>query len=104
MRNLTVQQFMSEFALVQVNKLLKRNRNTYPFVTFIDGNNVATNVYFSKEAAKLLGEDVTEVTRELLENHTISIYPIPETGEEMIRLSRKGSGSSLRLDFCDLWG
>jgi hypothetical protein len=100
MRNISVQDFMSEFALVSVNKVLKKNTNGYPFVTFIDGNNIATNVYFSVEAAKLLGE-TAEVTRELLEGHTISIYPTPD-GEERIKLGRKGG--SLRLSFADLWG
>ena len=100
MRNISVKELMTEFSFVSVIPQVRRNGNQYPFLTFMNGDNVATNIYFSVGAAALI-TDTTTVTREFLEGHTVTIYPTPD-GEERIKLSRKGD--SLRLSFADLFG
>lgn len=99
-RTISVQQFMSEFSFVSIIPQIRRNANTYAFITFMNADNVATNIYFSVGAAALL-TDTTVVNKEFLEGHTVTIYPTPD-GEERIKLSRKGD--SLRISFADLWG
>ncbi len=36
--------------------MVRENTNKYPYVTFIDDKNVAENIYFSKNASKLVAE------------------------------------------------
>jgi hypothetical protein len=90
---------MSEFSFVSIIPQIRRNANTYAFITFMNGDNIATNIYFSVGAAALLTPE-TVVNREFLENHIISIYAVD--GEERIKIGRKGG--SLRLSVADLWG
>lgn len=51
-----VKSFMISSGFVSVVNKVRRDTNNYPYVTFIDDKNTATNVYFSKNAAKLVRE------------------------------------------------
>ena len=44
----SVRDFMLERKFVSVHKTVRENANGYPYVTFIDKDNKAENVYFSK--------------------------------------------------------
>ena len=77
-----------------MNPTVRCNTNGYPFITFIDGDNSAENVYFSKGAAEGV-EEGTPITRELLADLQVSEY-INEDGEPRVKLSRKG-GNRLEI-------
>lgn len=47
----TVKEFIGMFGFIQINPSVSTNVNGYPFVTFINAQNVAENVYFSKKLA-----------------------------------------------------
>lgn len=93
---------MTEFAFVSICKDVRENGNSYPFLTFMDADNTATNIYFSVGAAAAVNKGDL-VTKELIANHEVTIYVLPDTGEERIKLSRKGGGD-LRITFADLFG
>jgi hypothetical protein len=98
-RTISVQEFMKELGFVSIIPQIRRNANTYPFITFMSANNVAENIYFSVNAAAALSPDAI-VNREFLENHTITMYMVDD--EPRYRLS--GKGSSLRLSYDDIFG
>ncbi len=55
--SVSVKTFCKDKGFVSVAKAVRTNKvNGYPFVTFIDSNNQAENIYFSKKAS----QDVTE--------------------------------------------
>ena len=54
MQLLTAKEFMLKLGFTQFVKLVRCNCNGFPYLTFIDNNNVATNVYFSKAASAMV--------------------------------------------------
>lgn len=48
---LSFKQFMALRGFTQVVRVVRENSNNYPYLTFVDANNQAENVYFSKNAA-----------------------------------------------------
>ena len=52
METQSIKQFCNSKGFTQLTPSIRMNANGYPFLTFIDANNVAENVYFSKNAAK----------------------------------------------------
>ena len=52
----TMKEFCAKHDFIQVNNEVSVNKNGYPFVTFIDSNNKAENIYF----ASTISEDYTE--------------------------------------------
>lgn len=51
----TLKEFCAKHNFIQVNNEVSVNKNGYPFVTFIDGDNKAENIYF----ASTISEDYT---------------------------------------------
>lgn len=47
----SIQEFVTERNIASIAQEVRVNKNGYPFVTFIDGDNKAENVYFSKNAS-----------------------------------------------------
>jgi NAD(P)H-flavin reductase len=47
---------MSTNKFVSVVKIVRENKNNYPYITFVNGANEAQNVYFSKTAAKTVAQ------------------------------------------------
>ena len=45
---------MLKLGFTQFVKLVRCNSNGYPYITFINDNNEATNVYFSKAASTMV--------------------------------------------------
>jgi len=54
LKTFTAKEFMLKLGFTQFVKLVRCNCNGFPYLTFIDNNNVATNVYFSKAASTMV--------------------------------------------------
>ncbi len=54
LKTFTAKEFMTNNGYTQFVKLVRCNSNGYPYITFIDSDNVATNVYFSKAASAMV--------------------------------------------------
>lgn len=87
--------FVTNNKFVEINKVIATNVNNYPFITFIDGDNKAENVYFSIEAAKEV--DAGQVVDSALLNSYNVVEYTTEAGEFRRKISRKGEGKRLRL-------
>lgn len=80
----SIKDFAKSKGFMQLAPAVRINTNGYPFITFIDSNNVAENIYFSKAAAEAVAEG-TPVDKSLLARHQIGITK-NEAGEERIKL------------------
>ena len=80
----SIKDFAKSKGFMQLAPAVRINTNGYPFITFIDSNNVAENIYFSKSAAEQVAEG-TPVDKSLLARHQIGITTNAE-GEERIKL------------------
>ena len=95
---ISLRDFIAQQGFVQLatNKV-RYNTNKYPFLTFIDANNKATNVYFSKNEA----ENILNMER--LEGSYIKKLNVVMTtnaeGEKRFKLT---TGNSERIDLDDL--
>ena len=94
----TVKEFVTENGFVEIAREVRANSNGYPFVTFINGQNIATNVYFSQNAAGTV-EAGQPITRELIADLQI-VFVKNADGEDRIKISRK---STSRLSLEDLF-
>jgi hypothetical protein len=95
---ITVREFMNEMSFVSCNKFVNENTNNYPFVTFIDDKNVATNIYFSISQATQYakGDEIAKgFFRDLRAIETVNA-----DGENRWKLC---SASSARVDIDDLF-
>lgn len=95
----SVKDFMLSSGYVQVVKTVRVNTNGYPYVTFIDENNVAMNIYFSKNASKLVAEGSA------IERGFFNPFRVAETtnasGEKRMKIV--GMGEGMRLSVEDLF-
>jgi hypothetical protein len=87
METYSLKSFAADRNIVSFKPDVKINVNGYPFITFIDADNKAINVWFSKGAATnvMAGQDFASIAKD----YEIVIYDNDE-GEERIKLSRKG--------------
>ena len=51
---ISILDFMNSQGFVSCVKAVRTNSNGYPYITFINDENVAENIYFSKNASKLV--------------------------------------------------
>lgn len=93
-----IKDFVANKKFVQIVPVVRVNTNGYPFITFIDKDNVAENVYFSKRASQAVAAG-TPVTKEMLAVYQIGITT-NEQGEERIKLIT----NSDRVELSDLLG
>lgn len=92
----TVKEYMTTTGYVSVVPFVRVNTNGYPYITFIDKDNVAENIYFSKNAAmKVAAND--KIARGFFEPFCIAITK-NAAGEERIKIS-----TSERLSVEDLF-
>lgn len=96
MKVLSIKSFCQEKGFVSLASVVRENTNRYPFVTFINEDNKAENIYFSKNASVHVTAG-TPVTAELLKAHQIA-YVTNEAGEERIKLV----SNSERVSIADL--
>lgn len=80
--------------LTEIVPKVRINSNGYPYVTFINSDNVATNIYFTVNASDTVseGQDLREIASDLQ-----IVFVKNELGEDRIKLSRK-STSRLTVD------
>jgi len=93
-----VKEFFKERGFVQVNRTVNENVNNYPFITCIDANNVAENVYFSPNAGAKVKKGDT-VTREMLAEFNVW-HGKNADGQDRSKFCLKGEN---RLDVEDLF-
>ena len=62
---------------------VRTNANDYPYITVIDGANVAENIYFSKEASKTLAAG-EPVGKGFFDKYQVG-YTTNEAGEQRIK-------------------
>ena len=93
---LDVKTFMQANGYISVHNQVRINSSNYPYVTFINGKNEAENIYFSKEAAKLVSKDQDIV------KGFFNAFKIAETtnanNEKRIKLVREGASTRATLD------
>lgn len=92
----SVQDWMKSNGFNQVHNRVRVNTNGYPFVTFINTNNEAENIYFSIEAAKAVSAN-SEIKKGFFANLIIA-ETTNAAGETRIKLARAGSSSRLEAD------
>jgi len=93
----TIKDFCKSKGFTQVAPSVRENTNKYPFITFIDKDNKAENIYFSKAGAKQVAVG-TPVDKALLTTFQIG-YATNEQGEVRIKLI----SNSERLELADLF-
>lgn len=98
MKVVTIAEFAQEKGFVSVAQVVRENTNGYPYITFIDADNKAENVYFSKEAAKNVTAGQA-VDADMMKTYQIA-FTTNEAGEERVKLI----GNSGRLDLSALLG
>lgn len=81
---MSVNEFAKSKGFVQIASSVRKNTNGYPFVTFINKENVAENVYFSKRASGAVTENAP-VTKDMLKALQVALVK-NEAGEERIKL------------------
>jgi hypothetical protein len=80
--------FMRQNGFTQYNANIGVNVNDYPFVTFINADNEAENVYFSKNAAEQISADEA-VNGQFLARFVI-VDTVNAEGEARTKLSLRG--------------
>ena len=87
----TVLEFAKAKGFMQTASSVRINVNGYPFVTFIDAQNIAENIYFSKDAStKVKAGDI--VDKAMLTEHQIA-----EVANEAGEIRHKLIGNSDRV-------
>lgn len=84
MKVISVKEFCNQLNVASVASAVRENSNGYPFVTFIDSDNKAENVYFSKEGSKQYAAG-SVIGKGFFDKLQIA-YVTNEEGEERIKL------------------
>ncbi len=93
----TLKEFATKRNIVHVAKHVRENQKGYPFITMIDKDNVAENIYFSKKAAETVTVG-TVVDKGLMKGFMIG-YTKNEAGEDRIKII----SNSERVEITDLF-
>ena len=93
---LDVKAFMQNNGYISVHNQVRSNQNEYPYVTFINGKNEAENIYFSKEASKLVEKD-EQIIKGFFDKFKVATT-LNAAGEERIKLVREGASTRATLD------
>lgn len=84
----TIQEFCERKKFIHVNNAVGESVKNVPFVTFINEDNEAENVYFSRNASATTGVGET-VDQAFLEQYRIGVVTYPD-GETRTKLITKG--------------
>lgn len=84
LKTTSIKDFAKSKGFVNIVPRVRINDNGYPYVTFLDIDNKAENIYFSRKAAEQVAEG-TPVDASLLSKHQIG-FPKNADGEERIKL------------------
>lgn len=94
----TIKEFAKAKGFVQLALQVRTNTNGYPYITFINAENVAENVYFSKDAgAKVTAGQIIDAA--MVTTHQIGLAT-NAAGEVRYKII----GNSDRIDLTDLFG
>jgi hypothetical protein len=97
---ISVQEFMKSNDFVSVVKIVRVSvENKYPYITFMNSKNIATNIYFSRNAGKLVAEG------EIIAKGFFNPFRIAETiNKDGIAIMKLVSmGESMRITAEDLF-
>ena len=97
MNTFSVSEFCAANNLVEVAKSVRANSNGYQFITFIDKDNVALNLYLSKSLCEEIPEG-TAITKGFFNNKVVVETENAE-GETRFKLAHK---DSQRVDLADV--
>lgn len=95
----SIKSFANNQGFTQIHSTIRTNTNGYNYMTFIDADNKAENVYFSKNSSSTVKAGQT-VTKELLADLVVAHVKNAE-GESRIKITRK---STTRIDLADMLG
>lgn len=109
LQTLSIQEFMDRYDMVQVNHSVSINVNGYPFVTFINADNKAMNIYFAvKDAGNYIGvsSDGEEVGVPIIKGFfdDLKIFDNGDTSGDKPRYKLGTGGASKRVNLADLLG
>ena len=79
----TVAELFSNKSIVSIVPTIRENANKYPYVTVINKDNVAENIYFSKEASKLLAQG-EPINKGFFGRYQVG-YTTNQAGEERVK-------------------
>lgn len=92
---LTVKDFCAQKGITGYVPVVRENENGYPYITFMNKENKAENIYFSKNTSKGVALGMP-VTKSMMSNYQIGITTNAK-GEERVKLVTK------RADISDLF-
>ncbi len=95
---MSIKDFAASKGFNQIVPVVRVNKTGYPYITFIDDDNKAENIYFSKNAALAVTAG-TPVTKEMLSVYQVG-FTTNEAGEERVKLIT----NSDRVELSDLLG
>lgn len=92
LRTISMQEFAASKGFTQVVPTVRANANGYPYLTFLNENNEAENVYFSKASAESIepNEDIGPKLKTFQIGFTKN-----EAGEERIKIISNSSRKNL---------
>ncbi len=96
LKTMSIREFAIGKAITQVSPVVRENVNGYPYITFINKDNVAENIYFSKAGAKAVSSG-SVVDKALLQGFQIGLVK-NEAGEDRVKLI----SNSDRIELMDL--
>lgn len=88
--------FVQSQGFTQIVPTVRTNINDYPYLTFINANNEATNVYFSKAESEKVAEGLV-LDKEYL--RTLKVAEAINADGQLRHKLTTGSGDRLELDF-----
>lgn len=97
MEVLSIKQFCTLQGFVELAPSVRTNLNGYPFITFINADNIAENVYFSKALSLVVTKGLA-INRELLANYQIGMG-VNAKGEPRTKIIGMGD----RISVADLF-
>lgn len=96
METLSVKDYCKQNKLVHFHPKVRVNTNGYPYITFMDENNVGNNLYFSKKGAETFTEG-KQVTMQDLKQLQIGITT-NAAGEQRVKLITNSERVELVFD------
>lgn len=94
----SVQDWMQDNGFVSISGGVRENENGYPFLTFMNDDNEAENVYFSVKAADHENAELgTELFKGFFDPFVISEY-IREDGVAMTKIALTGGGNRTGIE------
>lgn len=96
LKTMSIKEYAQSKGITQIAPVVRTNVNGYPYLTLINAENVADNVYFSK-AASMAVDAGTPVTKEMLAVYQVGITT-NAAGEERVKLV----SNSARIEIASL--